>query len=438
MSRRPGNWPPLCLKTTMRYFLYNNLWRLASPMIRRRFRKREGEAPLLERFAPSLPPSLTAPVWIHACSLGEVNTAAPLVKAVRSLYGESGVLLTSSTLTGRDRALQVAGEHSAYFPLDHPGSVRRFLESAKPRLLVLVETELWPNVLRQCARRSIPVLVVNARLSDKHFARYQKYRGFVSPMFRCISHVAAQSQEHAERFVAMGVPAERVQVTGNMKFDATPPDPPQMQRMKLRASCGIPEHAPLLVFGSTRPGDEALASACWATLREEYPTLHLVVVPRHVDRRDEVRAQFGEPVLLRSEIKEGHAQPAGERVLLVDTMGELSQFYAAANLAVIGGSFYPGVEGHNPLEAAALGIMTVFGPHMRNFEEPAAALVQAEAAVQVACPEDLYETLSRLIRDTLALRQTGTLARRVVLDNQGATQRNLKLIQQLAPASSAM
>jgi 3-deoxy-D-manno-octulosonic-acid transferase len=402
---------------------------MAAPLVRRRFTRHAAEARLAERFKPLLSPGLAQPVWIHACSLGEVNTALPLFRAAREYFGEEAVLLTASTLTGRDRAQQVAGRQSAFFPMDHPRSVRRFLDELKPRMLVLLETELWPNVLRECTRRDIPVLVVNARLSDKHFARYKRIQALAAPMFRQITAVGAQTQEYADRFIALGVPPAHVEVTGNLKFDAAPTEVPQMQRAKLRAACGIPENAPVLVFGSTRPGDEALASACWATLREEYPGLHLVVAPRHIERRDEVRAHFGEPVLLRSEVKEGTRQAAGERVLLVDTVGELTQFYAAGSLAVIGGSFYPGVEGHNPIEAAALGALPVFGPHMRNFSEPAALLLAEGAAIQVPCAEDLYETLSALIRDTLALRQMGTLARRVVLDHQGATQRNLRLLQ---------
>lgn len=413
----------------MRYLAYNTLWRLAAPLVRRRFARRPGEAPLAERFQPALPALQPNPLWIHACSLGEVNTAIPLYRAARESFGEDAVLLTSATLTGRERASMIAGPRSTYFPMDHPRSVRRFIDAVQPRALVLIETELWPNVLRECARRDIPVVVVNARLSDKHFARYRKFRLLAAPMFQGLTAVGAQTEEYAARFVELGVPVAHVEVTGNLKFDAAPTEVPQMQRAKLRAACGIPETAPVLVFGSTRPGDEALASACWATLREEYPALHLVIVPRHIERRDEVRAHFGESVLLRSELRDGKTQPAGQRVLLVDTVGELTQFYAAGSLAVIGGSFYPGVEGHNPLEAAALGVLPVFGTHMRNFAEPAAALLAEGAAVQVGCPEDLYETLSRLIRDTLALRQTGTLARRVVLDHQGATQRNLKLIQ---------
>jgi 3-deoxy-D-manno-octulosonic-acid transferase len=414
----------------MRYFLYNALWRAAAPVLRRRLSRESATLPLLERFQPELPPLGDAPVWVHACSVGEVNTALPFLKAAQEHFGAARVLLTTSTATGRERAHQAAGVPSAYFPFDHPRSVRTFLDAVRPRALVLVETELWPNVLRECARRDIPVAVINGRISEKHFKRYQRLRGLTRGMFRSLGTVGAQSQEHADRFIALGADAAWVRVTGNLKFDAAPLDVPQMQRSRIRASCGIPEQAPLLVFGSTRPGDEALASACWATLREEVPGLHMVIAPRHVERRDEVLAHFGEPVLLRSLAREGHPL-SGERVVLVDTMGELTQFYAAATLAVVGGSFYPGVEGHNPLEPAALGAAPVFGPYMKNFAEAARMLLEADAAVQVPCAEDLYGVLSAQLRDTAALRQRGTRARRVVLDNQGAARRNLEIVKEL-------
>lgn len=412
----------------MSHLIYNAAWRAARPFLKRRIARDESTRPMCDRFHPALPETLPNPVWVQACSVGEVNTALPLLAALQDIHGERGVLLTSSTVTGYARAGSAYRGPSAWFPFDHPASVRRFIDALNPRALVLVETELWPNVLRECERRGIPILVANARLSDKHYARYLRWRSLARPMFSALTAVGAQSETYAERFLQMGAAKPAVRVTGNLKYDAAPTAlPTTQQRQRIRASCGIPEQATLLVFGSTRPGDEALASACWSTLREELPGLHLVIAPRHVDRADEIAACFGEPVLRRSALQSG-AVPSGERVLLLDTLGELNAFYAVASLAVVGGSFYPGVEGHNPLEPAGLGVPPVFGPHMGNFIEPAATLVAADAAVQVACPEDLYGALSGLLRDTAELRQRGTRARRVVLDHQGAVARNVALL----------
>lgn len=419
----------------MRYALYNTLWRTTAPMLRRRLARHADEAALIERFHPVLPILSGAPVWMQACSVGEVNTAQPLLQLVGTAFGPGTLLLTASTLTGRARAEAAQPGFSAYFPFDHPGSVRDFITRVQPRVLVLVETELWPNVIRECNKQGIPVVVVNGRLSDKHFARYQRLRRAARPMFAGLAAVGAQTAQHAERFASLGVPADRIEVTGNLKFDAAPTEVGQKERARLRAACGIPDAAPLLLFGSTRPGDEALAAKCWLSLRAEFPNLHLLVAPRHVERRDEARACFYESVLLRSALKEG-ALPQGERVLLVDTLGELTQFYAAATVAVVGGSFYPGVEGHNPLEPAALGVPTVFGPHMRNFAEAASTLVQADAAVQVESADKLCGSLAELLRDNATARQMGTRARRVVLDNQGSAQKNLHLIQQVLQRGS--
>jgi 3-deoxy-D-manno-octulosonic-acid transferase len=236
-----------------------------------------------------------------------------------------------------------------------------------------------------------------------------------------------QSERYASRLQALGLTPERMRITGNLKFDAARDHVGGRDRQRLRMENGFRQQGPVLFFGSTRPGDEALASACWATLREEYPELRLVIAPRHVERAEEVLGLFSEPVLRRSAVKAG--QPArGERVFLLDTLGEMPTFLSLATVAVVGGSFYPGVNGHNPLEPAALGIPTVFGPYMSNFDDPAAVLLERGGAQSVACPEDLYLALSKLLGDTAEQRQMGTRARKAVLDHQGASAATVALI----------
>ncbi|MFP4500332.1 MAG: 3-deoxy-D-manno-octulosonic acid transferase [Candidatus Hydrogenedentota bacterium] len=413
----------------MRYLLYNSAVRAAAPVGALWLRAHARHRPLLARFEPPVPPLAGAPLWVQACSVGEVGVARALLHAMGERFPAYPRLLTASTLAGF-RIAQTAGNDIAaltWFPFDTPGAVRRFLGEARPAALVLIETELWPNVLRACAERGVPVLVVNGRISARHYQRYQRLRVLARSLFTQLTAVGAQDETHAARFRELGTPAACVHVTGNTKFDAVPAHVPPHTRQRLRAENGLGK-APVLVFGSTRPGDEALAAACWRTLRDAFPALRLVIAPRHGERLREAMAPFaGEAVLLRSAVKAGHA-PAGERVLFLDTVGELVSFYSLADAAVIGGSFYPGVEGHNPLEPAALGVPAVFGPHMDNFAEPARTLLQAQGAKRVYEVGALSGVLHDLLGDATLRRNMGTRARKCVLDNQGATGRNLELL----------
>lgn len=350
--------------------------------------------------------------------------ALPLARAAHDRWPTMPLLLTASTVTGRTQlrrpdAVLTAG----WFPFDHALVVRRFLDATAPRALVLIETELWPNVLRGCRARGIPVTIANGRISDAQFRRLTRFRSWVRPMFACIDRAGMQSAEHAARMVALGVPASRVEVTGSLKFDGAPVQAPPEDLASLRAACGL-DDAPVLVAGSTRPGDEALVADAWRALRKMYPDLRLVVVPRHVDRADEVARLFTEPVLRRSS---GEA-PSGEPVVLVDTLGELTAFYALATVAVVGGSFRPGVDGHNPIEPAALGIPAVFGPYMRNFAEPAHLLAAGGGALQLDQPGQLTDAVRRLLADPVLRARMGEQARAVVAANRGATARTLDLL----------
>ncbi len=243
-----------------------------------------------------------------------------------------------------------------------------------------------------------------------------------------------QSETHARRMVALGASEASVRVTGNLKFDSVRDSVPPRTRQRLRMEYNLKPETRVLLFASTRPGDEALASACWATLREEYPELRLVIAPRHIDRAEEVRGYFSEPIACRSAQHRG-GESRSERVLLLDTFGELTDFMAISSVVVVGGSFYPGVNGHNPLEPAALGVPAVFGPYMANFEEAAGVLTARGGAIQVACAEDLYLALSKLLGDSARRRQLGTLARKAVLDNQGAVRNTIALIEEVLNAS---
>ncbi len=416
----------------MAYFAYNVAASLAAPFGAAWLAIQPRHRALLGRFAPlarlSTVPS--RPVWVQACSVGEVNTARPIIQAMAARWPGVPVLCTTSTQAGLELAHDAGFPCPACFlPFDHPLCMRAFLRAVRPRALVLIETEIWPNLLRETRRSGAVVVLINGRLSDKHIDRYRRLRPVLAPVVRQLSAAGMQNEEYAARLIELGAPPEAVRVTGCTKFDGVATEVDADTLARLRQQSGLPETAPVLLFGSTRPGDEGLAAQCWAELRELFPDLHLVVAPRHLDRLDEALAPFREPVLRRSDVRDGKRAPNGERVFFLDTVGELGAFYGLATVAVIGGSFFPGVNGHNPLESAALGVPTVFGPLMRNFIDPARELVQAGGAVQTASSEDLLPCLKRLLSDPEERARLAAAGRRAVFANQGAIIRNLELVE---------
>ncbi len=419
----------------MTYCIYNIATSLAAPLGAAWLASQARHRPLLERFDPNIPALGGKPFWVHACSVGEVNTARELLTALQQRWLGVPVLLTVSTRSGYELA-QGAGVPVTWCPFDQVWCVRKFIKAINPRALLVIETELWPNLYRETRRSGAPVLLVSGRLSDKHYPQYVKLRSVLRPVLEQLSAAGMQNDEYAARLISLGVEASRVRVTGNIKFDnvRTAIEPDVLRA--LRNQVGIPEDKPVLLFGSTRPGDEALAAACWQMLRDEFPDLLLVIAPRHLERLSEALAPFsGEQILLRTVTQAGR-RLTGERVLVLDTVGELAAFYGLATVAVVGGSFYPGVNGHNPLEPAGLGVTTVFGPHMRNFADPARELVRHGGACQVE-PAELTDTLRRLLSDSDARRAMGKHAQQAVEANRGAVERTLDLLETVLPKTTS-
>jgi len=385
--------------------------------------------PLLGRFRPRvpLPPQgrRSRPLWLHACSVGEVNIARPIIEAIKNRWPDLPVLLTVSTISGRNLAGDILQQIPlTWLPFDHPACVKPFLRKLDPLALVLLDTELWPCLIRSLRLSAVPVILANGRISDKHLPRYKRLKGLLRPVLEDLSAAAMQNDEYAGRIIELGARPECVNVCGSTKFDGVREsvDPEKVEA--LRRQCAFNPAAPVIVFGSTRPGDEALAATCWAELRGVFPDLRLVIAPRHLDRLEEAAAPFSEPIKRRSQA----GVNSGARIFFLDTVGELVDFYALGTVAVIGGSFSPGVNGHNPLESAALGIPTVFGPYMRNFIDPARELVAHKGAVQTN-PGELSKVLRRLLEnpgERATLAQNG---REAVRKNQGAIQRTLDLIE---------
>ena len=366
------------------------------------------------RYAGEVPPKL---IWVHAVSVGEVRAAAPLVRALQESLSDHGVLLTCTTAAGRETVKQLYGEQvlASYLPYDLPEAVQRFLQHFRPRLGVLMETEIWPNLLALCAANAVPVLLANARMSEKSACGYRRWRSLTGPALASLAAACAQSEEDARRLRALGVPD--VQVTGNLKFDVQP-DAAQLEAGRAwRAALG----RPVLLFASTREGEETL-------LLEHIPRaasgLLVVVVPRHPSRFDEV-AQWTHARRTQVEVPSPQQQ-----IYLGDTMGEMAFYYAACDVAVIGGSFQP-LGGQNLIEALAAGAPVVLGPSMFNFAEATRLALAAGAALQAADAGAAVRQALALIADPGRRRQMTEAGRRLCAAHRGAAGRHLAACRRL-------
>ena len=417
----------------MTYFFYNLFLIIVKPCLRLYLNIHPKYGTLLARFDPEIVNFDKSPIWIQACSVGELNTASSLIESLTRRFPSTPVLVTTSTMSGYALAVNRysgSGIRVMWMPFDFRTSVRRFIESLNPRILVLIETEIWPNLLREANFSGTPVIIVNGRISNKHYNRYRCWRFLFSNALKFIDIIGTQNEMYADRFVVLGATQDKIRVTGNMKFDSVTTIIDNRSRNRFRLLCGFGQDDLILVFGSTRPGDEALALKCWRILKRQFEDLRLVLVPRHLNRVTEIQEQFEEPFILRSQLEQPGGRDKVHDVVLVDVMGELTAWYALASVAVVGGSFYPGVEGHNPLEPAALGVPTLFGPYMANFEDPVQVLLESGGAIQVKHPDRLQIILQNLLGNPAERRQLGTRSRKVVLQNQGSVEKNCDLIEE--------
>jgi 3-deoxy-D-manno-octulosonic-acid transferase len=387
-------------------------------------------------------PTLTKPsIWLHAVSLGEMSAAAPLLRALRSRHPHIPLVVTTATPAGRGRALALFGGSAdvRFLPYDTPGSVGRFLARIRPRVAIIMETELWPNLFRQCEERSVPLFLASARLSAKSVSRYRRLGALFGGVFTENVLVAAQSADDAERFQSIGAPAARTRVVGNVKFDLEL-DPGVAQAGKaLRQAYGTSR--PVWIAGSTHAGEEEQLLEAHTRLLAHWPNALLLLVPRHKDRFAGVAdmlARRGVKFVRRSEMARGE-MARGEMargdatVLLVDTVGELAALYASADVAFVGGSLVA-VGGHNMLEPAALGLPVLTGPHHFNAKEIAQLLLERGAAVQVADAQELADELLRLLGDLGERARIGRIGLNIVESNRGSV---LKLLELIEPSLTA-
>ena len=401
--------------------LYTVFLRLALPVILIRLwlrgrRERGYRDAVTERFgiyATEKPGKL---LWVHAVSVGEVRAAAPLVRALQELLPDHRVLLTCTTAAGRETLKRLYGDTvlAAYLPYDYPEAVEGFLAHFRPRLGVLMETEVWPNLLAGCAQNGIPVLLANARMSEKSARGYRRWRALSAPAFGSLAAACAQSAADAEGLRSLG--ARRVEVTGNLKFDIAPDAGQLAAGRAWRAALG----RPVLLLASTREGEEAM-------LLKELPgneKILVVVVPRHPQRFDEV-AQWAQS---RRTLQPSPAP--GDRVYLGDTMGEMAFYYAACDVAVIGGSLAP-LGGQNLIEALAAGTPVVVGPSMFNFADATRLALDAGAAIQAANAISAIKSALELLKDAAKRARMSEAGKKLCEMHRGATARYLAVCREL-------
>ena len=381
----------------------------------------KGRPTFRERCAGSLPDLPGGGIWLQAVSVGEVELARRLVAELQRLAPERPVAVSATTATGLDLARRTLGEAVPVFacPLDLPGPVGRVLEAAQPRLLALVETELWPEMLYQAALRKVPVAVVNARLSEGSFARYHRVVNLMQPLLAPLQLVLARTRADADRFAALGVPAERISVTGNVKYDLGADQRPLVWAEEVRRAAG---ERPILVAGSTMDGEETQVLDAVDRLRESGSTPFLILAPRHPERFDAVARLLTERGLVFVRRSSGTPPPEGADAFLIDTIGELARAYSLATVAFVGGSLTP-TGGHNPLEPAVWGVPVLSGPHVHNFREVYEEMILGGGARLVADSAELTVGAAAWLDEPALAAAAGAAGREVVRMNSGATER---------------
>ncbi len=372
------------------------------------------------------------PIWVHALSVGEVLASVPLIEKIRLAYLNHPVVLSVSTMTGDEIARKLLGrdvDYIFFFPYDLVWPVKKVIHGIDPAIFILVESDIWPNVLCELKRRHIPTVLVNGRLSPRSFSGYRAISFFMRPVFATISMICAQCEMDAQRFEAVGAPADRIRITGNMKFDQGICVRSDDETEKLRQSLKIPAEGKIFVAGSTHEGEEAILLDVFSRLRKLIDDLILLIVPRNPDRAEAVCRLFGSSgwsACLMSDLKRSGDRRFG--VIVGDTMGMLGQLYALADISFVGGSLTKR-GGHNPLEPAALAKPIIFGPDMSDFAWIAEVLIEFGGAIQVADGEELFDAAATILADKRKAQLMGEQANLVFQNNRGAVDKTLEIIQ---------
>jgi 3-deoxy-D-manno-octulosonic-acid transferase len=422
-------------------FLYNLVFTLASPLILIRMWLRGGSNPgyrqrWAERFAFFKFSGKPNGLLVHSVSVGETLAAEPLVRSLQAANPDLTITITTTTPTGSDQVKRLYADDlragrifHVYLPYDLPWLMSRFIKKIQPSICLIMETELWPNIIRSCNKHKTPVILANARLSEKSAKGYAKFSKLTQPMLQGLDLVAAQHRTDGERFISLGIEESRVNVTGSIKFDISVPEQAVQQGAELKQHWG--KDRPVLVLASSHEGEDDLILASYQQLLADFPDLLLTIVPRHPERFDEVAALVLDrnlQLVRRSEALQKGSLQANPmtQVYLADTMGEMLVLLASADIAIIGGSF---IEhgGHNPLEACALAKAVVMGPSDYNFAAISQQLMN-QGAMQQASREQLTICLRQLLERPELRADMGANGQRVVADNQGAVGRLTALV----------
>ncbi len=421
----------------MLQLLYTALFYLIQPLIWIRLWVRGRKAPAYrkrwgERYGFYRQPLQKGGIMLHSVSVGETLAAIPLVRALRHRYPSLPITVTTMTPTGSERVLSAFGRdvQHVYLPYDLPDAINRFLNAVEPRLVLVMETELWPNLIAALHRREIPLVIANARLSARSAKGYARLGKFVRTLLRRITLIAAQNEEDGERFIALGARRAQLSVTGSLKFDISVT--PQMAAKSVTLRRQWAPHRPVWTAASTHEGEESVILAAHKALLQQFPNLLLILVPRHPERFPDAVTLVRDAGLSYITRSSGEVPSGSTQVVVGDTMGELMLLYGMSDLAFVGGSL---VErgGHNPLEPAAHAIAVLMGPHIFNFKDICARLEQADGLITVTDEASLVKEVGSLLSDEDYRSYYGRHAVEVLYQNQGALQRLLDLLEPYLP-----
>jgi 3-deoxy-D-manno-octulosonic-acid transferase len=421
----------------MIYLLYNTLLAcfllLSAPyfffrsLFQKRFRKE-----LIQRMGFFKSLSVKKPIWVHAASVGEVFCTVPLLKRIKKEFPHREIVLTTMTSTGNEAAKNHLAEADQvlFFPIDHPLTLRRAIERIQPSLLLVAETELWPNLLRSCGKKGVPIILFNGRISEKSFRGYLFFKFLFKECLKYVSLFLMQTKEDRIRIIEIGADPNRTRVVGNLKFDQTFPSFTQEALDKSAQSLGLQGKEPIFIAGSTHSGEEEILIPLFKDLKKIDPHLVFILAPRHLDRLEEVEGVLKKESVAwmrKTSFSMDQEQKEPPEVILLDTMGELMGLYSLGTLVFVGGSLVP-VGGHNPLEPLFFKKCVLFGPYMFHFSEISRRLIEAEGAIQVKGIEDLTFHMKRLLKNERARKVIGEKGYQFLQKHQGATERMFREI----------